>query len=61
MPGYTQMQSDGNLVVYDKDNVPRFNTGTHGNPGSQLLIDTTGTLFVVAPDGRQLWTSGGTP
>ncbi len=56
--GTTAMQGDGNLVVYDRDNVPVFNTGTHGNPGAQLHIDSTGTLFIIATDGRTLWSSG---
>lgn len=59
--GNTSMQGDGNLVVYDRDNVPRFHASTHGNAGAQLYIDGAGKLFIVAPDGRELWNSGGTP
>src|SRR5690606_33089254 len=60
-PGDTVMQGDGNLVVYDRDRVPVFHTGTHGNPGAQLFIDGAGTLSIVAPDGRELWNSGANP
>jgi hypothetical protein len=56
-PGVVSMQGDGNLVVYDHDFVPRFSTGTQGNPGAQLYLDTTGKLFIVAPDGKQLWSA----
>ena len=56
--GVTSMQGDGNLVVYDDDEVPVFNTGTHGNPGAQLHLDANGTLYIIATDGRTLWSSG---
>lgn len=59
--GTTAMQGDGNLVVYDRDSTPLFHTFTHGNPGATLHVDTTGALFVIAPDARVLWSSRGTP
>jgi len=51
------MQGDGNLVVYDGASVARFNTGTNGNPGAQLRIDANGKLYIIATDGRVLWSS----
>jgi mono/diheme cytochrome c family protein len=59
--GRTAMQGDGNLVVYDAGNAAKFHTGTNGNPGASLHLDPAGVLFIVAPNGQRLWSSGGTP
>ena len=51
------MQSDGNLVLYDEEEKPMFSTGTHGNPGSQLVFGQSCNFMVVSPDNRILWQS----
>jgi hypothetical protein len=56
------MQGDGNLVVYDSTTRPRFNTGTQGNSGAGLFIESSGRLS-VRRGGLELWNSitGRTP
>jgi hypothetical protein len=56
-PGFTAMQGDGNLVVYDSATVPKFNTVTAGNPGAQLYFETGGRLHIIATNGTKLWSS----
>ena len=49
--------------VYQKlvSGIDSINTGTNGNPGASLHLDPAGVLFIVAPNGQRLWSSGGTP
>ena len=48
------MQGDGNLVVYDADGVPVWNSGTAGYDGSRLEI-ANHTMAIVGPDGTTRW------
>jgi hypothetical protein len=49
------MQSDGNLVLYDRDTAI-WSTGTSGNPGAFLRVQTDGTLLVMnAANSNILW------
>jgi RHS repeat-associated protein len=50
----TVMQGDGNLVVYDADGVPVWNSGTAGYDGARLEI-ANDTMAIVAPDNTTLW------
>lgn len=36
--GFMKMQSDGNLVVYSKDDEAMWYTGTSGHPGAFLKL-----------------------
>jgi hypothetical protein len=49
--GHDEMQGDGNLVVYDGDWTPVWDTG---HDGARLEI-ANDHLAVVAPDGTTLW------
>ena len=35
---YLIMEDNGNLVLYDQDKKPRWQTGTNGNPNAQLIM-----------------------
>ena len=49
------MQTDGNLVVYDPDNVALWWSGTDGHPGAYLAIQTDGNAVIYDVDGTPLW------
>ena len=51
------MQTDGNFVLYDTEEGPKFSTGTHGNPGSVLVFGQSCNFMVVSPDNEILWQS----
>lgn len=51
------MQADGNLVAYDADGKPTFNTQSFV-PGSRLAVQDDGNVVIYGPDGRWLWQSG---
>lgn len=56
-PGVCVMQRDGNLVVYDADLVPRWASGTNGNPDIALRLQIDGNL--VLHRGEQvIWQTG---
>jgi hypothetical protein len=40
------MQSDGNFVVYDASNNPKWASGTWGQPGDTLAVQNDGNLVV---------------
>ncbi len=51
-----EMQTDGNLVLYNTGGAAVFNTGTQGNAGATLTLTDDGLLRVVSADGAQvLW------
>lgn len=41
-----EMQTDGNLVLYDANRFALWNTGTQGRPGSRLVVQNDGNLVV---------------
>jgi hypothetical protein len=49
------MQRDGNLVVYDVDDVPRWATATYPAPGAYAALEDDGTLAVFDPNDVRLW------
>ncbi|WP_412078179.1 FG-GAP-like repeat-containing protein [Streptomyces xanthophaeus] len=52
------MQTDGNLVLYTKDNKPIWATNTNNNPGALARMQTDGNLVVYKADGTTaLWSS----
>jgi len=61
-PGSTLiMQHDGNLVLYAPPIRPyhaRWHARTYNWPGAFMTVTDDGTVNVVHPDGRTLWTAG---
>lgn len=55
-PGRAVMQGDGNLVVYDANNVAVWHSHTYGNPGSSLGFSTGAA--VVRQGATEFWRSG---
>jgi hypothetical protein len=51
------MEEDGNLVVYDQDQHPVFETGTAGHRGAFLRLQNDGNLVVYTPDMQAPWFS----
>ncbi len=51
------MEENGNLVVYDQDRRPCFETGTAGHRGSFLRLQNDGNLVVYTRSLQAPWTS----
>jgi hypothetical protein len=51
------MQTDGNLVVYDRTGHALWSTATNGHPGSFLEMLGDGNVDLIAPGGPVLWRS----
>lgn len=51
------MQSDGNLVLYDRFIRPLWSSGTAGNPGARLAVQDDGNA-VVYSGSSALWATG---
>ncbi|HYN96808.1 MAG TPA: hypothetical protein VES42_23450 [Pilimelia sp.] len=52
------LQHDGNLVIYDQSNRPRWATGTNGSGATQLVFQHDGNLVLyTAGYGRAVWAS----
>ena len=55
-PGaYCVMKEDGNLVLYDDDDNPRFQTHTEGHPGAFLRCQDDGNLVIYTRDNKPIW------
>jgi hypothetical protein len=52
-----RMQADGNFVLYDSSNSAKWETGTHGNPGSYLILQDDGNMVLYSKNGNGLWSS----
>ena len=58
------MQTDGNLVLYRRDGVPVWESGTAGNPGAYLEVENlqfgydTGAVTIYSLNGIVLWRQG---
>lgn len=48
------MQEDGNLVVYDTDYSPKWNSGTNGMPSVELHLQNDGNLVLYSKNGNSL-------
>jgi hypothetical protein len=57
-PGHAIMQTDGNLVVYDANGAPVWNSGTFGHPGAYLQVQNDGNMVVYDTNGSPLWWTG---
>ena len=56
--GFTAMQGDGNLVVYDALGNYVWASDTWGNPGAFLVVQGDGNLVIYADyDNSALWAS----
>ena len=55
-PGaYCVMKEDGNFVIYDDDDIVRFQTGTGGNPGAFLRCQDDGNVVIYSRDKKAIW------
>ena len=52
------MHDDGNFAVYDANGRIRFESGTHGHPGSYLRCQDDGNVVIYTPDSSAIWSSG---
>lgn len=52
------MQGDGNLVLYNKDGLPLWQSATPGNQGASFYLQTDGNMVIYSKDGVALWSSG---
>lgn len=53
------MQSDGNLVLYTGPGyVATWSSGTYGNPGAYVQLQSNGDVVVYSAGGSMLWHSG---
>ncbi len=51
-----KLQTDGNLVMIDKDGRPTWATGTFGKSAGWLVLGTDGSLRLYDAAGKQVWT-----
>jgi hypothetical protein len=49
------MQSDGNLVVYNRTKQPLWSSNTPTHPGAGLIVQNDGNVVIYTPDGKPLW------
>jgi pimeloyl-ACP methyl ester carboxylesterase len=56
--GRAEMQADGNLVVYDHNDIPVWASGTSGHDGAFLRVQTDGAVVVYRQDGFPIWSTG---
>jgi hypothetical protein len=58
--GTARFQTDGNIVITTSANQLAFNTGTWGNPDSELVMLDSGFAAILNPGGTMLWLTGTT-
>ena len=51
------MQTDGNLVEYNTNWQPIWDSGTENNPGAYLALQNDGNLVIYSSSGSPLWAS----
>jgi hypothetical protein len=51
------MQTDGNLVLYDQNMKPLWDTGTSGIPVAYVSLQGDGNLVLYSQSGRPVWNS----
>jgi len=51
------MQGDGNLVLYNQNNLPLWASGTDQNPGAFFNLQTDGNMVVYNKDSKPIWNS----
>lgn len=52
------MQGDGNLVLYNQNNLPVWATGTDKNPGAFFDLQADGNMVIYNKDSKPIWSSG---
>lgn len=52
------MQTDGNLVVYNQFNQPRWSSVTHTHAGAWLNVQNDGNLVIYNTSNTAVWSSG---
>lgn len=57
--GVFVMQSDGNLVIKDAQNVVRWQSATAGNPGAYFGVRGDGNLVIYNAAGAPIWDAYG--
>lgn len=57
-PGNVWMQMDGNLIIFNSNSQPIWESGTAGNTGATLHLQGDGNLVIYATDSRALWNTG---
>lgn len=55
---YLKMQSDGNLVIYNKKDKALWSSKTSGNPGAILCMQSDGNLVIYNKKDDPIWSSG---
>jgi hypothetical protein len=59
IPGVCIMQTDGNLVMSGPGGVYIWDSNTHNNPGSRLLVQDDGNVVIYRPNGVPIWQTSG--
>lgn len=54
----TLLNSDGNLITYDKAGVAWWSTKTAGRGGYRLTMESTGALVLYTATNQEVWSSG---
>ena len=49
------LQEDGNLVLYDTEGLPLWNSETNDNPGAKLMLQPDANLVLYSATSRPLW------
>ena len=52
------LQSDGNLILRASSGKSLWDSGTHGNAGSVLVVDDSGLVSIVSKEGTKIWLDG---
>lgn len=55
---FLAMQTDGNLVLYDKSYRPLWYTGSSNTRANRLIMQQDGNLVLYTRDNRPIWASG---
>lgn len=54
---YLKMQSDGNLVIYNRKDKALWSSKTNGNPGAILCMQSDGNLVIYDTKDNPIWSS----
>jgi hypothetical protein len=52
------LQSDGNLVAYDAQGRPAWDSQTRGSGATMLIVQSDGNMVLYRDDGRAVWNTG---
>jgi hypothetical protein len=54
---YAMMQTDGNFVVYNRNEKFVWATNTSGNPGAYLAVQNDGNVVIYTSAGKAIWST----